>query len=127
VIAADRERIRQARNQSVRARIENLRALYGHGNTGSMFCSRCGIGVDNWTPGCRTCGDRWRRWRKVGTVSEQRFQEEKTRVSDFTYEVNVTSGRLPHRRTPPVSTWKEHRAAFNLTGPLIQPRRTWNA
>ncbi len=103
-------------DEAVRARTARIRARYSGISYGNMFCSGCGIGADNWTPGCRTCGDRWRRWRRVGTVTEQRFMEEKARVNDFSYDANVRSGGFSHGK-PPVSTWNDHRRALGV--PLV--------
>ncbi len=105
-------------NQAVRGRDAKLRARYSGAVQGSMFCINCGIGKDNWTPGCRACGDRWRRWRRVGTVTEQRFMEEKNRVNDFAYRVNVETGGFSHGK-PPVSTWDQHRKALGIPLPAI--------
>lgn len=121
--AEQRELVRRLRDAAVRAKVEPLsKAL-----AGVIYCSRCGIELDEWTPGCSTCWNRFYQKMKCGKVDPIRFERLRRCSIDYTYMKNRSTingaqnpGGIAQRGKAPVSTWADHRANFGLDG-----RVTW--
>lgn len=61
----ERARLKAAVDQAVRARVEaENTSLRSDRGGGVDLCSGCGMPRSDWTPGCKTCWNRHRNWRK---------------------------------------------------------------
>lgn len=110
--AEDRRRVREAIDEVTRARVlePNRRLL------GVMFCRSCGMDFSDWTPGCKTCADRWWGWRRRGLVNEQAYRERAEAGRAWGMAVAEQSNRdQPRRRNVrPVTTWAGNREALGV-------------
>ena len=111
-----RLRVREERDRARRAQLEPLQQALA----GIVYCFGCGIELDEWTPGCRRCWDRWRRWRERGQIDLARFDRLRLANEDHAREVFSLNGKLYGGRLPR-RTWAQNRAA--LSDQRMQPYR----
>lgn len=112
--AADRQKVREAIDRRARKRTLGInRSL-----AGIMFCTGCGMEFDQWTPGCRTCNDRWHRWKKEGKVHPDVYRYQRDLSREYGHRRRTeTIAALEHHPLEgrrPTSTWAEHREALGV-------------
>lgn len=106
--------------QAIRAEIDRRRRRelepVARALAGVVFCAGCGMEMDEWTPGCRSCWDRWYSRRRRGAVSEQRYRElqaaarawRQAQARSWGEQVGAAKGWKPR------STWRQHREALGM-------------
>lgn len=116
----DREYLRYEIDVRRRQRLKPLQAAFA----GIIFCSSCGMDLDDWTPGCGTCRERWRRWNEKSTdpYFHSRYEAMRANVklliSDRVSKANSIrmSGKSRPNFTHHAGTWAAHSEALKLAG-----------
>ena len=97
VTEPERRALRSLIDQRRRAKLAPLQEAFA----GIYFCGGCLQDIDEWTPGCETCGHRFGRQRRSGTCSPQRYRELRARIDENRYDAMRTSaqriGKIRHK------------------------------
>lgn len=104
--AAERAYLKHEIDHAIRARLSRV----------EKRCKGCGMPMDDWTPGCRTCGDRHRRYRERGDERWNPYVAMRVQ-SEWGIQLSIDGTRDTVRKGDPdfakrAGTWSQHAAAL---------------